>query len=374
MTRPSTRDRGVRVVAVFAGLVLSAPLYYDFSYWYLRLTIFGWICIATLTNYSAGVVKVLGRKRTEARELAALARASKLATTLDVESILAGTVSLVTELLDPHGCVLYLATEGATGLVPSYKYLDPRIHTPERIAAIMASVAVWGRGLIGTTAEDQTPRISLDISVDPLTVPIPGTGIHPETYLLIPLVFDGTTLGVLRVSREGANQYTEDDLTLAAIFANQAAVAIANARLYEKARVAEREARVSEHRYVRLTRNAGEVIMHIDCADRRVTFVNEAVEQILGFSLADFTDQPDLVVRSIDDLSAAALDLACTRLAEGDESVRDVVLTWTSKDGRTVILDHVMIPIRDPEGKLPASRRSHGTSRNGIAWNPQSAS
>lgn len=349
---PFHANKRVWLLGGVAAAALAAPLAYDFQTWYLGLAIFGWGIIALVTYYATGVITMLRRQRYQTRELAALAQASHLTTSLNLEATLAGTVKLLKGLLEPHACVLYLADPEKTELTPSHMYFDPEVYSPERAEAVAVHTAKWGSGLVGGTARDGQPLISRDVSTDPRAVHIMGTANDPATYLIVPLRFNEETLGVLRVSKDGANQYDNDDLTLATIFANQAAVAIANAGLFEKTRRAEQAARESEQQYVRLTRNAGEVILQISLKDNRVTYINESGEHILGYTREEFRSDPGLLRQSMDDASWENLAQVRARLEGGEDAVRDVVLSWTSKDRRLVILDHVMMPFLNEREEL----------------------
>jgi GAF domain-containing protein len=49
----------------------------------------------------------------------------------------------------------------------------------------------------------------------------------------IPLIFQDQVIGVLNLDKDQPGYYQESDLELAMAFANQAAIAIENARMYE---------------------------------------------------------------------------------------------------------------------------------------------
>ncbi len=337
-------SKKVWMLSAVTAAVLGAPLVYDFQSWYLGLVVFGWAIIGTLTYYATGVITMIRRQKHQTRELAALAQASHLTTSLDLEATLVGTVRILRNLLEPHACIFYLADREKELLVPKHMYFDPEVFSGERAEVVSGAMAPWGRGVVGKSAVDGVPLLIRDVSQDPRVIQIPGTINRAETYIIVPLRCGDEIVGVLRISRDGAGQYDNDDLTLATIFANQAAVSIANARLFEKTRQAELAARESEQNYIRLTRNAGEVILQITLDGMRVTDINEAGEQVLGYRREEFRADDGLLRRAMDDNSWEVLAQVRQQLEEGAEAVRDVVLSWTSKDGRLVILDHVMMP------------------------------
>jgi diguanylate cyclase (GGDEF)-like protein len=63
---------------------------------------------------------------------------------------------------------------------------------------------------------------------------VPGTEMIDESMLAVPVVFEDEILAVIVVIKLGLNQYSLDQLRLLTILANQAAVAMANARLIDR--------------------------------------------------------------------------------------------------------------------------------------------
>jgi len=109
---------------------------------------------------------------------------------------------------------------------------DLRTHTPPIL-----------RALIDTRA----PRMIDDTATDPDWLPLPGFS-YIRAWLGVPLLFNGVCIGALTIDREQPRSFSAADVELASAFANQAAVAIENARLFNEAqRYAEQlEARVRE--------------------------------------------------------------------------------------------------------------------------------
>ncbi|MHB8757509.1 MAG: sensor domain-containing diguanylate cyclase, partial [Bacillota bacterium] len=91
-------------------------------------------------------------------------------------------------------------------------------------------------GLTGWVAEHGEPIITGDAERDPRAGHVPGTSYDDLSYVVVPLKVEDRVIGVISNIRQGKDRYHKDILGLVSIFADQAAVAIENARLYEETR------------------------------------------------------------------------------------------------------------------------------------------
>lgn len=90
------------------------------------------------------------------------------------------------------------------------------------------------QGLSGWAASTGEPYLSRDVSLDPNYVALAGSRTRSE--LVLPIKSKGQVIGVLDVQEEHTNAFDEIEVTVLQSLANQAGVAIDNARLYEQAR------------------------------------------------------------------------------------------------------------------------------------------
>jgi diguanylate cyclase (GGDEF)-like protein/excisionase family DNA binding protein len=86
----------------------------------------------------------------------------------------------------------------------------------------------------GWVAENGEPILANDALNDPRGHTIEGTDDIEESMLVVPMVFEGRSVGVIALSKLGKNQFSTDDLQTMTIFAGYAAQAIANAGAYER--------------------------------------------------------------------------------------------------------------------------------------------
>jgi PAS domain S-box-containing protein len=102
-----------------------------------------------------------------------------------------------------------------------------------------------GEGVAGTVAQRRTALIENDYRTSPLAARIFLEHSTTTAMLAAPLLYRERLLGVLAVTDDGAaHRFAEHDLELLGLFADQAAIAIENARLYGEAEQRRREAEV----------------------------------------------------------------------------------------------------------------------------------
>ncbi len=95
-------------------------------------------------------------------------------------------------------------------------------------------VAIGDGSFTGWVAERGEPLLSNDALHDARGHTIDGTDDIEESMLVVPMLFEGRSVGVIALSRLGRNQFTTDDLQTMSIFAGYAAQAMANATAYER--------------------------------------------------------------------------------------------------------------------------------------------
>jgi len=168
-------------------------------------------------------------ERRRADRLAVVARVARLITgDLNLDDLLDGAAQAIHELLGYENvAIAQLAEDAPETLVVrsfggSYKEL---IRGAYRIP--------FASGLMGAAARGREIVLVNDVTVDPRYMPTPGiTGTHAE--LAVPILLGSDVLGVVNVERK--EPFDHDDAEALRIVADQLAVAIENARLYEAAR------------------------------------------------------------------------------------------------------------------------------------------
>jgi signal transduction histidine kinase len=156
-----------------------------------------------------------------------------------------------------------------------------------------------GRGLLGFLQSEHRPIRLRDLHEHPASVGFPKE--HPvmRSFVGTPILLRGETLGNLYLTeKQGADEFSQDDLEALQTLAAQAAIAIENARLYEQA---ENVSVLEERQRIRMDLHDG---------------VMQSLYGV-GLLLEDVADRLDeepeharaQLVRSVDRLNAAIADL-----------------------------------------------------------------
>ena len=98
-----------------------------------------------------------------------------------------------------------------------------------------------GRGIVGVAAQTASPMLVPDVTKDPRYIEV-----NPETRseLAVPLIYKGKAIGVLDLEHTKRNYFTDEHMRTIVTLAAQVAIAIENARLYQ--RVANQERRLEQ--------------------------------------------------------------------------------------------------------------------------------
>jgi PAS domain S-box-containing protein len=153
-----------------------------------------------------------------------------------------------------------------------------------------------GEGLTSRVIASRKPLLANDLAHWTDGSPSPeawGTGKMPSTWIGVPMNVGDRLIGVLSVQSYRPLHYGEEDLLLAATVADQVAVAIENARLYEELRgeLVERRRteevlRESEEKFRNLAEQSPNMIFI--WGNERVLYANNQCELLMGYSREEF--------------------------------------------------------------------------------------
>ncbi len=165
-----------------------------------------------------------------AAEANALLETAGAITSLNLEQVLNTIIQRARELFQADGSRIHLLeADGYT--------LHCVVAHHDAAGQVMAMPIHLGEGFTGKVAAEGKARIINDTEAEDEGMHVPGTPAESEALMLAPLQRGEKIIGVMTVSRVGTERpFSQHDLKLLQAFAAQAAIAIANAQLYEKRR------------------------------------------------------------------------------------------------------------------------------------------
>jgi GAF domain-containing protein/HAMP domain-containing protein len=176
---------------------------------------------------NARLFEAESERRQEATLLAEMAKL--ISGTLDLDEVLRLTAEYAVDVFDVRCCCIFLYDEGRGTLRPAV-----RIGLDDQAAAGMAELEFSpSEGMRRTVFESLQPLIVEDVPSHPHLSP--REVLDLQSVLVVPIEVGGWRLGAMQLGTQRGRQrrFTDDEGELALAMANQAAVAIENARLFE---------------------------------------------------------------------------------------------------------------------------------------------
>jgi PAS domain S-box-containing protein len=257
---PITEAAGLWGVAVLSRESVGAPL--D-----------GEDCeiLRTLLQQAGPLLSNQRMMRTLAHGLASLEvlldTSREVSSVLDLSEVPRLVAKRAMELTEADEAVVFLH-EPATGKLRPVLALSPYE------AEMMKLEISVGEGVAGYVARTRRGEYVNRVDLDPRSRYIPGTPTEPEALLAAPLVCADRLIGVMSLYKLGERNFSDPDLATINIFATQAAIAIENARLFQ--RMEEERANLA----IMLEQMEESVVL---CdVEGRVRLINPAAEALLS--------------------------------------------------------------------------------------------
>ncbi len=195
--------------------------------------------LASHAAVAIGNARLFAESETRRRTAEALAEVWRfLSETFDVTALGQRIADVVLRALRVRAAALYRLVPGSGDLEvigrsgDAERFLNPGFVIPA------------GHGVVGLAVSRRQPVVAPDVRVDSRVKATPAMRVaYPlcPSVLSLPLVVKGQVVGGFTVGDLLGRAYTEEDLRLAQTFADQAAVALENARLFEQAERGRRE-------------------------------------------------------------------------------------------------------------------------------------
>jgi phosphoserine phosphatase RsbU/P len=148
----------------------------------------------------------------------------ELSSVLVLSELLRKVGTLTKRLVDYHRFSIMLADEQA-------KTFNAVLSLRQDESIPDKTTVRFGEGIVGAAASSLEPVVSPDVSRDPRYIRI-----NPETKseMAVPLIYRGRVIGVVDLESPTVNYFTEEHVRIFSTLAPQIAIAIENARLYER--------------------------------------------------------------------------------------------------------------------------------------------
>jgi GAF domain-containing protein/HAMP domain-containing protein/anti-sigma regulatory factor (Ser/Thr protein kinase) len=174
---------------------------------------------------SARLLQAEQRRAEQFRVIAEVGR--RITSILDIDEVLVQVVRLIRKAFG-YGHVGIALIEGDYVV---YKVGAGVLWDDPQFQFEPARLKVSKEGLTGWVAATGEPLLVPDVSQEPRYVWMRGSKTRSE--LVVPITFKGRIIGVLDVQSDCLNAFDESDLAVLQSLANQAAIAIENAQLFE---------------------------------------------------------------------------------------------------------------------------------------------
>jgi PAS domain S-box-containing protein len=221
-----------------------------------------------------------------------------------------------------------------------FQMLAARGLSAEAKEFILAHPPTADRGTIsGRVASERRAIHILDVLQEPDLTYREGQRLAGHrTSLGIPLLREDTLVGIFVITRTRVEPFTDKEIELATTFADQAVIAIENARLFEELRDRQAELRVTFD-------NMGDGVVMFDVAGR-LTAWNRNFQEILDLSDDFLAERPSYFeyFRYLAERGEYSADLEAELSRSLDDTTRELRFERTRPDGRVIEVRRNAVP------------------------------
>jgi PAS domain S-box-containing protein len=255
---------------------------------------------------------------------------------LDLPSLLRLILEHSVEMLNGQIGIIALRQDDGAFLIRASYGLPPQLLP--LFAPLLSDIPAYGPNL----ARWQTPELPMKLRLVAV-----ASGMELHQVVALPLVMGDELIGAIYVFRSYGGAFSANDQQVLASFADQAAIAVHNARLYQK--VMEDKQRLDA-----IIENSGDGVMILD-RERCILAFNRALANITGWSAGEALGQHCYDVLNLVNPQGVSICHNLCPLIHPPEDDRLYVEGKVGGDNRrNVIVGDTYSPLYDEEGKLSA--------------------
>jgi PAS domain S-box-containing protein len=260
----------------------------------------------------------------DTQELNILVALSALFRTLDVPNVLDSVLRLTMQMTQAQDGSIVLFRDGRVDWPHAVLHHEQDYHTLRNTIN-----RVLDQGVLGWVKTHQVALLIDDTTQDQRWAPSSPQKREVKSVLSVPLLYDDDLMAVITLSHPGKAHFTERHVNLMRVIANQAVIAIYNARLFE-------QLQAQQQRFQRVMSAFPDKTLVMDHVGR-ILMVNDAMLSLLGDKprsavigerLTDMPDRDD----SLDKICEVLLDLLDHPEDDQQERLFDVASRQQERD------------------------------------------
>lgn len=302
---------------------------------------------ARLGTYKESLSEIYSLYSQSLEELSFIRRLSdSLRLSLDLKKVCLAILRVIMDELGPDGCLLFLRGRADQVLLKGSAELGGAIVFHPDKDPVQKDIGSMLAGPVEDSLITGRSVLVPDLESHPGLRPGPSGGLlgRAGSLICLPLISRRETLGVLVLVGFGGGDFTEKDIRVLTIIADQAAAALYGVRLITQVRRASRSVRISEKRarlaldsLERLLENANDLILTLD-RKGRITYVNRQSrelglepDKLLGQPFSAVINAPEFDPGGADPQAAWSVEELELRPSAGDETgpVRTALVSFT---------------------------------------------
>jgi GAF domain-containing protein len=241
----------------------------------------------------------------------------------------------------------------------------------EQMIAEKHQLSVGGSSMVGWATTHGKPRISLDVGREAIRFQNPHLP-HTRSELALPLTIGNQVTGAISVQSTQTNAFDEDDITVLQSIADSLAIALENARLFQKFENSLREIQQLNRQYMtdswqniwvedeeeEISLEKGSVPSGVDVNEFNVPLTLRGDQVIGNISLAteqsDFSSDEKEFIEAIGNQAALALESA-RLLDEANKRVEQerAIQELTTEFSRALDFESLLQTIVEELGQIP---------------------